>query len=97
MSAFSLSRRLAVGYDHDWRRFGVHSMFFTRDPNNDAGKYGWALRVFTKPIRGSDKIAHFQSVTRFRLRFFAPTAAQAARSASLHSVGDTPRKIAPGG
>lgn len=56
VSAFSLSRRLAVGYDHDWRRFGVHSMLFTRDPNNDAGKYGWALRVFTKPIRGSDKI-----------------------------------------
>jgi len=59
VSAFSLSRRLAVGYDHDWRRFGVHGMFFARDPNNDAGKYGWALRVFTKPIRGSGKIAHF--------------------------------------
>ena len=59
VSAFSLSRRLAVSYDHDWRRFGVHGMFFTRDPNNDAGKYGWALRVFTKPIRGPEKIGHF--------------------------------------
>jgi phosphate-selective porin OprO/OprP len=58
VSAFSLSRRLAVSYDHDWRRFGVHGMFFTRDPNNDSGKYGWAARVFTKPIRGPEKIGH---------------------------------------
>ena len=58
VTAFSLSRRLAVSYDHDWRRFGVHGMLFTRDPNNEAGKYGWALRVFTKPIRGSGKIGH---------------------------------------
>ena len=58
VSAFSLSRRLAVSYDHDWRRFGVHGMVFTRDPNNDAGKYGWAARVYTKPIRGPEKIGH---------------------------------------
>ena len=58
VTAFSLSRRLAVSYDHDWRRFGVHGMLFTRDPNNEAGKYGWALRVFTKPIRGSGKVGH---------------------------------------
>jgi phosphate-selective porin OprO/OprP len=58
VSAFSLSRRLAVSYEHDWRRFGVHGMFFTRDPNNDAGKYGWAARVFTKPIRGPSQIGH---------------------------------------
>jgi phosphate-selective porin OprO/OprP len=58
VTAFSLSRRLAVSYDHDWRRFGVHGMVFTRDPNNDAGKYGWAARVYTKPIRGPEKIGH---------------------------------------
>jgi phosphate-selective porin OprO/OprP len=58
VTAFSLSRRLAVSYDHDWRRFGMHGMFFTRDPNNDAGKYGWALRVFTKPVRGPSHIGH---------------------------------------
>ena len=58
VSAFSLSRRLAASYDNDWRRFGLHGMFFTRDPNNDAGKYGWALRMFTKPIRGPRQIGH---------------------------------------
>lgn len=58
VSAFSLSRRLAVSYDHDWRRFGLHGIFFTRDPNNNAGKYGWALRMFTKPIRGPRQIGH---------------------------------------
>jgi phosphate-selective porin OprO/OprP len=58
VTTFSLSRRMAVSYDHDWRRWGLHGMYFTRDPNNDAGKYGWALRVFTKPIRGPEKIGH---------------------------------------
>ncbi len=58
VAAFSLSRRLAVSYDHDWLRWGLHGMFFTRDPNNKAGKYGWAARVFTKPIRGTGRIGH---------------------------------------
>jgi len=58
VSTFSLSRRLAVGYDNDWKRWGLHGMVFTRDPNNDAGKYGWAFRVFTKPIRGPSEIGH---------------------------------------
>jgi len=58
VSAFSLSRRLAVSYDHDWRRWGLHGMFFTKDPNNNAGKYGWALRVITQPIRGPRQIGH---------------------------------------
>jgi len=58
VSAFSLSRRLAVSYDHDWRRFGLHGSFFTHDPNNDAGKSGLALRMFTKPIRGPRQIGH---------------------------------------
>lgn len=58
VSAFSLSRRLAVSYDENWRRFGLHGMAFTRDPNNDAGKYGWAFRAYTEPIRGFEQIGH---------------------------------------
>lgn len=58
VSAFSLSRRLAIGYDEDWRRFGLHGMIFTRDPNNDAGKHGLALRAFTKPIHGFGRLGH---------------------------------------
>jgi phosphate-selective porin OprO/OprP len=58
VSAFSLSRRFAVSYDENWRRFGLHGMAFTRDPNNDAGKYGWAIRAYTEPIRGFEQIGH---------------------------------------
>ena len=58
VSTFSLNRRLALSYDENWRRFGLHGMVFTRDPNNNAGKYGWALRAYTKPVRGPDSIGH---------------------------------------
>jgi phosphate-selective porin OprO/OprP len=58
VTAFSLRRRLAVSYDVDRGRWGMHGMFFTRDPNNDAGKYGWAFRLITKPIRGPEQIGH---------------------------------------
>jgi phosphate-selective porin OprO/OprP len=58
VSTFSLKRRLALSYDANWRRFGLHGMVFTRDPNNDAGKYGWALRAFTKPVRGPRSVGH---------------------------------------
>ena len=59
VTTFSLRRRLAVSYDLDRGRWGMHGMFFTRDPNNDAGKYGWAFRLITNPIRGPKQIGHF--------------------------------------
>ena len=59
VSAFSLKRRLALSYDQNWRRFGLHGMVFSRDPNNNAGEYGWALRAFSEPIRGPRKLGHF--------------------------------------
>jgi len=58
VTTFSLRRRLAVSYDVDRGRWGMHGMFFTRDPNNDAGKHGWAFRLITKPIRGPKYIGH---------------------------------------
>ncbi len=57
-TTFSMRRRLAVSYDVDRGRWGMHGMFFTRDPNNDAGKYGGAFRLITKPIRGPEQIGH---------------------------------------
>jgi phosphate-selective porin OprO/OprP len=58
VTTFSLRRRLAVSHDIDRGRWGMHGMFFTRDPNNDAGKYGWAFRLITRPIRGPERIGH---------------------------------------
>jgi len=57
-TTFSLKRRLAVSYDIDRGRWGMHGMFFTRDPNNDAGKYGWAVRLIANPIRGPKYLGH---------------------------------------
>jgi phosphate-selective porin OprO/OprP len=57
-SAFSLARRLAIGHDFYLRKFGVHTVFFTRDPNNEAGKHGAAIRVIANPVRSDGGIAH---------------------------------------
>lgn len=58
VTAFSLKRRLAVSYDKNWGRWGLHGMLFSRDPNNNAGKRGWAVRVYTQPIRGFRRVGH---------------------------------------
>lgn len=58
VTTFSLARRLAVSQDLYFNKFGVHGVFFTKDPNNDAGKYGASLRVITNPIRSDGGIAH---------------------------------------
>jgi phosphate-selective porin OprO/OprP len=58
VTTFSLGRRLGVSQDLYFRRFGVHAVAFTSDPNNDAGKYGGSLRVITNPIRSDGGIAH---------------------------------------
>jgi phosphate-selective porin len=58
VTAFSLKRRLAVSHDVDHGRWGIHSMLFSRDPNNHAGKYGWAFRLFAKPIYGPKHVGH---------------------------------------
>jgi len=58
VTTFSVRRRLAVSYDVDRGRWGMHGMFYGRDPNNNAGKYGGAFRLITKPIRGPEQIGH---------------------------------------
>lgn len=58
VTTFSLARRLAVSYDVSRRHYSAHGMFFTRDPNNDAGKYGWAVRLIGNPIKRIGKLGH---------------------------------------
>ena len=58
VATFSLARRLAISQDLYFNKFGVHGVFFTQDPNNDAGKYGASVRVITNPIRSDGGIAH---------------------------------------
>ncbi len=58
VTTFTLARRLAVSQDLYFRKFGVHAVIFTRDPNNDAGKRGASIRVIANPIRSDSGIAH---------------------------------------
>jgi phosphate-selective porin OprO/OprP len=58
VSTFSLSRRLGVSQDYHTDRWGGHGMIFFRDPNNDAGDRGWAMRAYINPIQKNIGIAH---------------------------------------
>jgi phosphate-selective porin OprO/OprP len=58
VTTFSLARRMGISQDIYFRRFGLHSVLFTRDPNNDAGKYGASVRLITNPVRTDGGIAH---------------------------------------
>jgi phosphate-selective porin OprO/OprP len=58
VTTFSLSRRLSVGQDYHADRWGGHGMIFFRDPNNDAGDKGWAMRAYINPTRKSSGISH---------------------------------------
>lgn len=58
VTTFSLARRLAISNEFYFTKFGVHGVIFTKDPNNDAGKYGASLRVIVNPVRSSGGVAH---------------------------------------
>jgi len=58
VTTFSLKRRLAVSQDLYFRRFGVHAVIFTKDPNNNAGKRGVSIRVITNPVLSDSGIVH---------------------------------------
>jgi phosphate-selective porin OprO/OprP len=58
VTAFSLARRLSVSQDFYFKKFGIHGVFFTKDPNNDAGKYGASVRIFANPTLNENSITH---------------------------------------
>jgi len=58
VTTFSIRRRLAIGQDLYFRKFGVHAVIFSKDPNNNAGKRGVSIRVITNPVRSDNGVAH---------------------------------------
>lgn len=58
VTSFSLARRLAVSQDFYLKKFGIHGVVFSKDPNNNAGKFGASVRVITNPIRNENGLAH---------------------------------------
>ena len=58
VTTFSLARRLAVSQDLYFQKFGFHGMVFGKDPNNDVGNRGIAVRGFWNPVRSEVDVAH---------------------------------------
>ncbi|MDX2460739.1 MAG: porin [Gammaproteobacteria bacterium] len=58
VTTFSLARRLSVSQDLYLKKLGFHAVIFSKDPNNDAGKYGASVRIFTNPIMTDDSVSH---------------------------------------
>jgi len=56
--AFSLQRRLGVGWDAHWRRLGANITVFGVDPNEDVGSFGYAGRFYFNPKRSKAEVLH---------------------------------------
>jgi phosphate-selective porin OprO/OprP len=66
ITAFSLERRLGIGYDLHRKRGGTHMAVFTHDINDQVGSQGYALRGYFNPTRGGGHIVHLgASVMKF--------------------------------
>lgn len=75
--AFTLTRRLGVGWDTHLRKLGANITVFSRDPNKGVGSKGWAVRGYFNPSRERFHVVHvgfsYMSLTsdddaRFRAR-----------------------------
>jgi phosphate-selective porin OprO/OprP len=56
--AFTLQRRLGLGWDTHLRRVGANITIFSRDPNESVGSEGWAARAYFNPSRGRINVIH---------------------------------------
>jgi len=56
--AFTLSRRLGLGYDVHLKRLGAHVTVFGKDPNEDIGSHGYAARFYYNPARSRAHVLH---------------------------------------
>jgi len=56
--AFTLQRRLGVGWDTHLKRVGANITIFSRDPNKGVGSQGWAARAYVNPSREKFHVIH---------------------------------------
>ena len=56
--AFTLQRRLGVGWDTHLKRLGANITLFGIDPNQQIGNTGWAARGYLVPVRGGGRVMH---------------------------------------
>ena len=56
--AFTLQRRLGLGWDTHLRNLGANITAFFGDPNEGVGSQGWAARGYFNPARGKGHVFH---------------------------------------
>lgn len=56
--AFTLLRRLGVGWDNHFKKGGGNVTIFGIDPNEDIGSSGWATRAYFNPVRSEAHVIH---------------------------------------
>jgi phosphate-selective porin OprO/OprP len=56
--AFTLQRRLGVGWDTHLKRLGANITVFSMDPNQQVGSEGWAARGYLIPVRAGSRVMH---------------------------------------
>jgi phosphate-selective porin OprO/OprP len=56
--AFTLTRRLGLGWDTHLKKVGANITLFSRDPNTGVGKFGWAARGYFNPTRAKFHVIH---------------------------------------
>jgi phosphate-selective porin OprO/OprP len=56
--AFTLQRRLGLGWDTHLRNLGANITVFSGDPNEGVGSQGWAARGYFNPAKGQGHVFH---------------------------------------
>ena len=56
--AFTLQRRIGVGWEAHVKKLGANVTLFSRDPNESIGSEGWAARGYYTPSRSSFHVIH---------------------------------------
>jgi len=56
--AFTLTRRLGIGWDTHLKKMGANITLFSRDPNKGVGSQGWAARAYFNPAREKFHVIH---------------------------------------
>ena len=56
--AFTLQRRLGVGWDNHFKKGGANITIFGIDPNESIGSNGWAARAYYTPARSKTHVIH---------------------------------------
>ncbi len=56
--AFTLQRRLGIGWDTHLRKLGANITVFYKDPNKNIGSSGYAARFYFNPVRLGGDVVH---------------------------------------